>query len=441
MLQHDFGIEVLARVDVQLQHPRLVLVPAVQGDVRRLDDPDTGQASIPRGIHVEAVGVVRQVDEFHADFVDQLVEPFQGLSDRTGGAERIGTNDQVFVFQQRIKPPQEADSSSTPHHTTRAEKNIDTCPRFNSHFYEWRTFIFTPPVWHPASRRADQNTRRYAVSVNHQALPIEVLVQAVVAGIAACLACGLGAFPLAIPGLDPARHRGLGYAFAGGLMFAASVYNLILPALQMGQSPDEFQVDLAHMLPILTGMLLGAGFLALTDHFLDHDAEDAAVTLASPDQKQKHDGWGGRVGLLVLIAMTVHSIPEGVAVGTGYTSDAANLTSNLGPVLALAIGIHNIPEGLAVAIPLRAAGASIWRCFWAAVLTSVPQPIAAVPAVLLAWFFQPLMPLLMGFAAGAMIFLIILELIPHALEEEKPTPIAWSFTLGFAAMLLVQVVL
>jgi ZIP family zinc transporter len=96
-----------------------------------------------------------------------------------------------------------------------------------------------------------------------------------------------------------------------------------------------------------------------------------------------------------------------------------------------------VPEGLAVAIPLRAAGASLHKCFWAAVLTSVPQPIAAVPACILAWFFQPLMPLLMGFAAGAMIFLVVLELIPHALEMEKPPVIAWSFSWGFCLMVLV----
>lgn len=273
----------------------------------------------------------------------------------------------------------------------------------------------------------------------NEALPLDALSEAVVAGIFACLACGLGALPLAIRSLDPAKHQGIGYATAGGLMFAASVYNLILPALQMGNTQDNFTI--ANVLPPLIGILLGAAFLALTNHYLEHDHDDLAHHAVPDSNKANPSPWGGHLGLLVLIAMTVHSIPEGVAVGTGYTSDAAHLTENLGPVLALAIGIHNIPEGLAVAIPLRAAGASINRCFWAAVFTSLPQPIAAVPAVLLAWFFQPLMPLLMGFAAGAMIFLIILELIPHALEHEKPTPIAWAFTLGFAAMLLVQVVL
>ncbi|MEO0588367.1 MAG: ZIP family metal transporter [Planctomycetota bacterium] len=267
------------------------------------------------------------------------------------------------------------------------------------------------------------------------------LMWAVLAGLAASVACGVGAVPVFIPGLDPSKHRGLGYAFAGGLMFAASVYNLILPGMAM--TGDGWA--LGSILPVLVGLLLGAGFLAVVDRYLD--AHEKLGEMA------ERGGWGGRVGLLVFIAMTVHSIPEGVAVGTGFTSDAKHAASaaasidlsgvqaNLGPTLALAIGIHNIPEGLAVAIPLRSAGASFAKCFLAAFLTSLPQPIAAIPAVLLAWVFEPIMPALMGFAAGAMIFLVMLELIPDALEEEKPAPTAWAFTLGFAAMLLIQVLL
>jgi zinc transporter ZupT len=124
----------------------------------------------------------------------------------------------------------------------------------------------------------------------------------------------------------------------------------------------------------------------------------------------------------------------------GYASEEV-YANQLGTYIALAIAIHNIPEGLAVAIPLRAAGATIGRCFFAAFLTSLPQPIAAVPASMLSWFFQPLMPVLMGFAAGAMIFLVLLELLPDALSQEKPVTIAWWFTLGFCLMLLVQVLL
>ena len=147
--------------------------------------------------------------------------------------------------------------------------------------------------------------------------------------------------------------------------------------------------------------------------------------------------------MLIFLAMCVHSIPEGVAVGVGYTAEATDYAHNphLGDYLALAIGIHNIPEGLAVAIPLRAAGVSIHKCFWLAVLTSVPQPIAAVPAVLTAYWIEPVIPWLMAFAAGAMIFLVIEELVPEALEKLGGQKVAWSFTLGFGGMMLIQTVL
>lgn len=281
--------------------------------------------------------------------------------------------------------------------------------------------------------------------------------KALIAGLLASVACGLGVLPLFVRGLDPIKHRGLGYAFAGGLMFAASVYNLILPGLQMQAynklNPDGLLGDAImnfnHVWPVLLGIMAGAGFLAVTDRYLHRNENEGDLNHRLHDDAS-YVGWGGRLGMLVFIAMTIHSIPEGVAVGVGYTSDDtgvldqaghALMDGNLGNYLALAIAIHNMPEGLAVAIPMRAAGASLPRCFAAAFLTSLPQPLAAVPAVLLAWFFQPLMPILMGFAAGAMIFLILLELIPEALEIESPQRIAWAFTLGFSMMLLVQVLL
>lgn len=261
-------------------------------------------------------------------------------------------------------------------------------------------------------------------------MPQDVLVQAVVAGVLASLACGLGVLPVFIPGLDPKKHIGLGYGVAGGLMFSASVYNLILPGLNIG----DFQWKLSNVWPVLAGILAGSLFMAVADRLI-HGRGEGQV-----DEQFK--GWGGRVGLMVFVAMTVHSIPEGVAVGTAFTAgERASGLEGLGATVALAIAIHNMPEGLAVAIPMRSAGASLWRCFWAATITSLPQPIAAIPAVLLAWFFAPLMPFLMGFAAGAMIFLVVLELIPEALEKESHSRIAWAFTTGFCLMLLIQVVL
>jgi ZIP family zinc transporter len=266
--------------------------------------------------------------------------------------------------------------------------------------------------------------------------PPGIILEAVVAGLLASVACGLGVLPLFLPKVDPAKHRGMGYAVAGGLMFSASVYNLILPGLDMGEHGWQF----ADVWPIVTGIIVGAGFLAIVEHYLHNLPNPQDLQVGSGSSML--DRWGGRTGLLVFFAMTCHSIPEGVAVGVGYTYDAVGQTlGGLGPTLALAIAIHNIPEGLAVAIPMRSAGASLPRCFMAAFLTSLPQPIAAVPAVLLAWFFQPLMPFLMGFAAGAMIFLIIMELIPEALDLERPTRIAWGFLFGFCGMLIIQVIL
>jgi ZIP family zinc transporter len=254
----------------------------------------------------------------------------------------------------------------------------------------------------------------------------QFITESLVAGILASFACGLGALPLAIKSIDLQKHTGVAYAAAGGLMFAASVYNLILPGLTLSSA----EIQLSTALPVIFGIILGAGFLSLADKYL------------SPDRLEQ-SSWkrfGNKAQLLIFIAMSVHSIPEGVAVGVGYSSEAV-YSNNLGHYIALAIAIHNIPEGLAVAIPMRAAGASIWKCFWAAFLTSLPQPIAAVPAAYLAWLFQPIMPVLMGFAAGAMVFLVILELIPEALHTSSPVRVSWAFTIGFCAMILVQVLL
>ncbi len=257
-------------------------------------------------------------------------------------------------------------------------------------------------------------------------MPIDVILKSVIAGLLASLACGLGVFPLLFKKFDPIKHSGIGYGFAGGLMFAASVYNLILPGLKLSSQ----DISVSDAVFVISGIILGAAFLWATDIYLSGERTDHA----------SWKKWGSRQELLIFLAMMVHSIPEGVAVGVGYASGEV-LSTKLGTYIAVAIGIHNIPEGLAVAIPIRSAGASIKKCFIAAFFTSLPQPIAAIPAVIASWFFQPLMPILMGFAAGAMIFLILLELIPHALDFEKPVKIAWAFTLGFCLMVFVQVIL
>ena len=257
-------------------------------------------------------------------------------------------------------------------------------------------------------------------------MPLEIIIKSLVAGLIASVACGFGAIPVLSKRFNAVKNAGLGYGFAGGLMFAASVYNLILPGLNMSHGTIDLRQDLL----LVSGLVLGSLFLWISEKRFSHfDHDDARLKK-----------WGGRTGLLVFLAMTIHSIPEGVAVGVGFASDAVN-SEHLGTYIATAISIHNIPEGLAVALPLRAAGASGWKCFLAAFLTSLPQPIAAVPASYAAWAFQPIMPVLMGLAAGAMIFLVIMEMLPSALTTQKPIAIAWSFMFGFCSMLLAQVLL
>jgi len=199
------------------------------------------------------------------------------------------------------------------------------------------------------------------------------LIDSFVAGIAACVACGLGAAPLVIKGLDVEKRVGLGYGFAGGLMFSASVFNLILPGLTMGRATGSVR----QVLLMLAGILLGALLLLSCDHMLKRRSmEDSALRRL-----------GSRREILIFIAMAFHSMPEGVAVGVGYASqEAVAGIDNFGQYIALAIAIHNVPEGLAVALPMRIRGAIFSRCFAAVFLTSLPQPLAAVPAALLVWF-------------------------------------------------------
>jgi ZIP family zinc transporter len=258
----------------------------------------------------------------------------------------------------------------------------------------------------------------------YEAFPF--LFDSVLAGILASFACGLGVFPLLIRSINLKKHIGVGYSFAGGLMFSASVYNLLLPALTIGR---DQAVQLIPIIQILGGIMLGCWFLWFVESHLTKERLESAF----------FKSMGGKTTVLVFIAMFFHSIPEGVAVGVGFSSGAHHEhLREMGIFIAIAIAIHNIPEGLAVALPMRSDGASINKCFWMAVLTSLPQPIASIPASLAVWFFEPLMLPMFGFAAGAMMYLVIQELIPDSLETVTPTVLSWSFMAGFSLMLVVQ---
>jgi zinc transporter ZupT len=228
--------------------------------------------------------------------------------------------------------------------------------------------------------------------------------------LASDLATAIGVLPVFFLNRLHQRWQGLASAAAGGMMLSASWFALADQALRR-----------ASPLAVVAGMLGGALFFAWA----------ARVVSAQNWQLGNWNAAESRQPILLVVTMFVHSAPEGLAIGVGYaTGEWA-----FGALLALAISVHNIPEGTAVALPLRARGASMARCAWYAVLTSLPQPLLAVPAFLLTSFFQPLVAPSLGFAGGAMIFLVVSELIPESLERCSKTETAWAFTIGLVGML------
>ncbi|MFB6294529.1 MAG: ZIP family metal transporter [Candidatus Nanohaloarchaea archaeon] len=242
-----------------------------------------------------------------------------------------------------------------------------------------------------------------------------LLVEVFVAALLTDLATGLGAFPFFIVREIPQAYNGMAWGVAAGLMAAASVIDLILPALRMGGVPH-----------LLLGGVVGLLFYLAGDRLvrsLDIDFEDITDTDSV-----------ARI-VLILGVMTVHSFPEGFAIGLAFISGI----EGLGLILALVIAIHNIPEGLAISIPLKAEGVSTWRCVGYAVLSSVPQPIAAVIIVLLTELLRDYLAIGFGFAAGAMLALVALEMTPEGLEYGQNTTFALGSALGIVLMYLINV--
>lgn len=225
------------------------------------------------------------------------------------------------------------------------------------------------------------------------------------------LATGLGALPFAFTRKISDRWQGVAYAVAGGMMVSAAVFSLAEQGMRRG-----------HAWELVLGLLGGAAFYWVTaKQMARHNW--TIENLSATDSRQS---------VLMLVTMFVHSIPEGIAIGVGYATGELKF----GLLLAVAIGLHNIPEGIAVSLPLKAKGVSTWKCAWYAILTSVPQPVAAVPAFLLVTVFQPLLPAGLGFAGGAMIFLVVTELIPESLTRSPRAEVAWGFMAGLSLMLL-----
>ena len=215
--------------------------------------------------------------------------------------------------------------------------------------------------------------------------------------------------------------------FTGGVMVAASFWSLLAPGIEMSKGEGFVKV-----IPAAVGFAFGALFIYGLDKILPH------IHINSKVSEGIKTPWH-RSTLLVL-AITLHNIPEGLAVGVLFGGVAAGLpeASVTGAVvLALGIGIQNFPEGIAVAMPMRRQGVSRFKSFWYGQLSAIVEPIAGVLGAVAVTFFTPLLPYALAFAAGAMIFVVVEEVIPET-QQDKYTDIA---TLGFIGGFIVMMVL
>ncbi len=220
-------------------------------------------------------------------------------------------------------------------------------------------------------------------------------------------------------------------AFAGGVMIAASFWSLLSPAIEMADTNG-----IPPWLPAVIGFLLGGFFLLLVDRFIPLVKDKVMSDIKDPKAKQ-------RTALLVF-SVTLHNIPEGLAIGVAFGAVASDLSSaSLTAAIALAvgIGIQNFPEGMAVSMPLRREGMSKGKSFWYGQFSGMVEPISAVVGAFAVLFIQPILPYALSFAAGAMIFVVAKEIIPGSHEKGHTQLASMCLMIGFAIMMTLDVAL
>lgn len=220
--------------------------------------------------------------------------------------------------------------------------------------------------------------------------------------------------------LNEKVQKGLS-GFAAGVMVAASIWSLLIPSMDM---VDEKMGNMSWV-PAVIGFLIGILFLLLLDNLIPHQHIDS-------DAPEGHNSENMRRTTMMVLAVVIHNIPEGMAVGVSYAGALYGTESvSLASAFALAVGIaiQNFPEGAIISMPLNAAGMNKVKSFWAGVGSGAVEPIAAVITILLSQIMIPILPYLLSFAAGAMFYVVVEELIPEATGEgESHTNIG---TLGF----------
>lgn len=219
--------------------------------------------------------------------------------------------------------------------------------------------------------------------------------------------------------------------FAGGVMVAASVWSLLIPAMNMVEDMGKFRV-----IPAVAGLLLGFLFLYIIDKFTPHihiEGNDSE----GPQSKMS------RTWKLVM-AVTIHNLPEGMAVGVVIASaidSVSGITMAAATAVAIGMAIQNIPEGAIVSMPMRTAGNSRKKSFLIGALSGVVEPLGAIITILLVSVISPALPYLLAFSAGAMLYVVVEELIPEASHGQHSNRATIGFAIGFALMMILDVVL
>lgn len=219
--------------------------------------------------------------------------------------------------------------------------------------------------------------------------------------------------------------------FASGVMIAASVWSLLIPATEMAEENGDVP-----WIPAVIGFLLGVGFLLLLDSVTPH------LHLDSDKPEGKSSGLG-KSSMLVL-AVTLHNIPEGMAVGVVFAGmSAENMSITQAGAFALAVGIavQNFPEGAVISMPLAGTGISKRRAFMYGVLSGVVEPVGAMLTIVLTSLITPVLPYILSFAAGAMIYVVAEELIPEAQSGEHSNIGTAGVAVGFALMMMLDIAL
>ena len=221
--------------------------------------------------------------------------------------------------------------------------------------------------------------------------------------------------------------------FAAGVMIAAGVWSLLIPAMDMSEPMGRLA-----FLPALTGFILGIAFLFLLDKITPH----LHAMAESPEGPKSTVNKISRTMMLVF-AVTLHNIPEGMAVGVVFASflNGSGLSGADALALAIGIAIQNFPEGAIMSRPLRTEGNGKFKSFLYGTLSGAVEPVAAIITILLTSLVLPFLPYLLSFAAGAMVYVVVEELIPEATRDEKTDVCTIGFAFGFALMMVLDVAL